>query len=399
MHMARTAEFPSLPPGERHFGLRRAQPWAVVAVSLLLLQACGKSAPPSAPPAQPPSVVAVKAEAKPVAESNEFVGRVVASERVELRARVQGFLKERRFQEGQNVKAGDLLFLIEPDQYQSVVEQREADLAKAIADDANAQAQYKRGEELLKSNNIAVAKVDELKAAALVAKAGIAQAKAAVNAAKLDLGYTEIKSPIAGRIGLAKFTTGNLVNEGSGNLATVVKQDPIYVQFPVSQRQLLTHRQRVAEKGGDPSQMVAHAKLADGSLYPQPGKINFLDVTTDQSTDTVTVRAEFPNPDGMLVDGQYTNLVLEADNKETAIVIPQSALQLDQQGTYVLVIDGEHKAQIRRILTGQVKGGEVIVKSGLQDGDLVITQGIQKVRPGTPVNAAPSQKPQGSAAP
>jgi len=268
-----------------------ARKCACVSALILTLSACDKGpATSSAAPPAAPSVVAVQAKAKPITHSYEFVGRVVAVERVDLRARVQGFLNKREFTEGQEVAAEDVLFLIEPDQYESIVRQREADLAKAVADEENARAQYNRGKELLKTNAIAVAKVDELRAAASVAKASIAQQEAAVAAAKLDLGYTKIIAPIDGRIGLATYTIGNLVGPESGVLATIVKRDPIYVQFPVTQRQLLEHRKAVSEKGGDPSKIVARVRLADGSLYEHPGRLNFLDVTTDRGTDTVMLR-------------------------------------------------------------------------------------------------------------
>lgn len=362
---------------------------------LVLLVGCGEAPKGPAAAPQPPSVVAVQTTPRPVNESFEFVGRVVAVERVDLLARVQGFLKERRFTEGRPVKAQQVLFLIEPDQYRAVVEQRQADVTKAVADEQNARAQFKRGEELLKSSNIAVAKVDELRANAMVAKAAISQAEAALQAAQLDLSYTQIIAPITGNIGLSKFTLGSLVGPSSGPLATIVKQDPTYIQFPVTQRQLLQYRARVADKGGNPAQVLVRARLSDGSLYPHPGRLNFVDVTTDAGTDTVTLRAELPNPEGLLVDGQYAGVVVESENPESALLIPQSALQLDQQGVFVLIVDAEHKAQVRRITTGQSKGAEVIVKTGLQAGDLVISEGIQKVRPGQPVTVAPHQQPKG----
>jgi len=336
-------------------------------------------------------VIAVPATTQQVANESQFVGRVVAIDRVDLRARVEGFLKERRFDEGQMVAEGDLLFVIEPDQYQAVVEQRAADVEKAKADSQNADAQLKRGMELLAQKNIAKAKVDELQAAASVAKASIAQAEAALTAAKLDLSYTNILSPVAGRIGLASLTVGNLVSPSSGPLATIVSRDPIYVQFPVTQRELLDAKRDIQEKGGDPSKIEIKVRLPDNSLYAHSGYLNFIDVTTNQGTDSVTIRAELPNPDGILVDGQYVGVVAQRGAPESAIMIPQSALQLDQQGIYVLIVDADSKAQMRRIETGPTKGANVAVTKGLSEGDLVITQGVQKVRPGQEVKVAPAQ--------
>jgi membrane fusion protein, multidrug efflux system len=339
----------------------------------------------------PPSVIAVAAETKTIEQEADFVGRVVAVDRVELRARVEGFLKERRFKEGQTVAVGDVLFMIEPEQYEAVVEQRQADLEKAKADSLNADAQLTRGLELLKQKNIAQAKVDELQATAVVAKAGIAQAQAALNAARLDLGYTQITAPIAGRIGLANLSVGNLVGPSSGVLATLVSRDPIHVQFPVTQRDLLAARRQIESKGGDSRKVVIQVRLPDGRLYAHSGHLDFVDVTTDQTTDSVTLRAELPNPAGTLVDGQYVGVVVQSGEPESAILIPQAALQIDQQGLYVLIVDAESKAQIRRIKTGQSKGAEIVVTQGLTAGELVIREGVQGVTPGQPVKAAPPQ--------
>jgi len=370
----------------------RGGPTLVLAGTLTLLVACGAEA-PSTPGASaaPPAVVVVNAETKPVEQEAQFVGRVVAVDKVELRARVEGFLKERAFTEGQEVSVEELLFQIEPDQYQSIVQQRQADVAKAEADAKNADAQLARGEELLKTNNISQAQVDELRAASGIADAGIAQAKAALAAAELDLGYTEVKAPVAGRIGLASYTVGNLVGPTSGPLATIVSHDPIYVQFPLTQRALLAAKADVKEQGGDPSKIAVRVRLPNGRLYDEAGQLNFVDVTTDPGTDTVTLRAELPNPDSILVDGQYVGVTVQAGEPESAIVIPQASLQLDQQGVYVMVVDDDKKAQVRRIETGREVGSDIVVTKGLSEGDLVITEGVQKIRPGQVVSATPAQ--------
>jgi membrane fusion protein, multidrug efflux system len=343
--------------------------------------------------APPPSVTVLQLEAEPVTETARFVGRVVAAERVELRARVQGFLRERSFTEGHKVAVGDRLFLIEPEPYEAVVLQREADVARARAEYTNAIAQLRRGEELLKSNNIARAQVDELRAAEGVAEASIAQVEAALTAARLNLDYTEIRAPIAGRIGLSNFTVGTLVGPESGPLATLVQQDPIYVQFPLTQRALLEYRRRVAEKGQDPEAAVVHLNLADGSRYQHASRIDFLDVTVDPGTDTVLVRASFSNPDAFLVAGQYVTVTVDIGAPEMAVLLPQSALQIDQSGMFALTLDEENRVQVRRVTTRQTVGTRVVVSSGLAPGDRVIVEGVQKVRPGQPVTAVPWAPP------
>ncbi len=363
---------------------------ALLIALALTVSGCDRK-PQTQPPAMPPpAVVTAPASLQTIEDEARFVGRVVAINRVELRARVEGFLKARGFTEGQQVKTGDVLFLIEPDQYQAVVQQREADVEKAKADSQNADAQLKRGLELLKQKNIAQAKVDELQAAASVAKASIAQAEAALTAANLDLGYTQITAPVDGRIGLANYTIGNLVSPESGTLATLVSRDPIYIQFPVTQRELLHARRTIEKKGGNARDVSVRARLPDDTPYEHPGHLDFVDVTTDQTTDTVTLRAEVPNPDGILVDGQYVGVTLQAGEPESAIVIPQSALQVDQQGVYVMIVDSERKAQVRRVETGQSKGASMVVTKGLKEGELVITEGLQKVRPGQVVSSAPA---------
>ncbi len=367
--------------------------WLLAIAIPLLMAGCGKGDGPAPQDASasPPTVEVMAAVMKPIDQLVSFVGRVVAVDKVELRARVRGFLKERRFQEGQEVTIGEVLFLIEPDQYKAIVEQREADLAKAKAEQQNTEAQLARGRELIKAKNIAQAKVDELQAADSIALASIQQAQAALNAAKLDLSYTQVVAPVAGRIGMAGYTVGNLVGPESNPLATIVSRDPIYVQFPLTQRELLEARREIKAKGGDPQDTVVQARLSDGTLYDHTGRLDFIDVTTNQTTDSVTLRADLPNPDGILVDGQFVGVVLQAGTPETAILIPQSALQVDQQGIFVLIVDAEQKAQIRRIKTGADQGFNVAVTEGLKGGELVITDGVQKVRPGQVVSAAPPQ--------
>ncbi len=342
------------------------------------------------PEMPPPSVVAVPAVSRVVEEEGSFIGRVAAVDRVDLRARVEGFLEERRFNEGQEVAVGDILFLIEPDQYEATVQQRQADLEKAQADQLNTSAQLARGRELLKAKNISQSDVDAMQAADSMAKASIAQAQAALNQAHLNLSYTTIRSPVAGRIGLSIYTVGNLVDASSGTLATIVSRDPIYVQFPVTQRDLLEARQTIEDKGGNAREVTVRVRLPNGALYEHAGRLDFVDVTTDPGTDSVTLRASLPNPEGILVDRQYVGVLLESGAPESAILIPQSALQVDQQGSFVFIIDAQSKAQVRRIETGQSKGSDVVVKKGVADGDLVITQGIQQVKPGQVVRAAPA---------
>ena len=370
----------------------------IASIFALLLSACGDKDQGVSTQAMgpPPSVEVTAAVMKPVEQQVTFVGRVAAVDKVELRARVEGFLKERRYTEGGTVTAGEVLFVIEPDQYQAIVAQRQADLAKAQAEVENTQAQFRRGEELLKQKNMSAAEVDKLRAAHRVAEASVEQAKAALAAAQLDLDYTQIRAPVAGRVGRAALSVGNLVGPTSGILATLVSQDPIHVFFPITQRELLEEKRRVADQGGDNRAIIAYAQLPDGSTYQHPGRIDFVDVTTDPGTDTIMLRAVFPNPERFLVDGEYLGVRIAEENPADALVIPQAALQIDQQGTFVLVLDADNRVQNRRLQVAGIQGSNIIVLEGLKAGELVVTQGLQKVRPGQVVSATPADQPPAS---
>jgi membrane fusion protein (multidrug efflux system) len=338
-----------------------------------------------APPPPPPAVSVMAVEKAEVTPSTDFVGRVVATDKVELRARIQGFLQKRLFTEGQDVAVGDLLFVIEPEPFQAAVAQAEADLTSAQADAENANMQLQRAEELVKKGNIPVATRDERAAAAAMANARVREREAALDVAKINLTYTEIRAPIAGRIGLSKYSEGNLVGPDSGTIATLVSVDPIYVTFQVSQRVILEAQRHLAEAGADVGSLVVRIKLPDETDYAHPGKVNFLDIQVDQGTDTATVRAEFPNPDRLLTDGAFVNVSIERGEPTLALVIPQAAVQADQAGAFALVVNSEKKVEVRRLTIGSAAGTNVVVEQGLNEGDLVIVEGIQKVRPGTVV--------------
>jgi membrane fusion protein, multidrug efflux system len=373
---------------------------AAAALAAILLSACDdKANDAAATPAPPPAVSVMAVAQKDVTPTVDFVGRVVATDKVELRARVQGFLQKRLFTEGQDVKDGDLLFVIEQEPFQAAVTQAEADLASAEADAQNAKLQLGRAEELVKKQNIPVATRDERAATAAMANARIQERKASLQVAQINLTYTEIRAPHAGRIGLAKYSEGNLVGPDSGTIATIVSQDPIYVTFQVSQREILAAQRRMTAAGTDQSTLVVRLKLPDGSDYAEPGKVNFLDVQVNQGTDTATVRAVFPNPERLLVDGAFVNVSVERAKPTPSLVIPQAAIQVDQAGPFALVVNAEKKVEVRRLTIGPASGADVTIEQGLKEGDLVIVEGIQKVRPGTLVEptTVPMSAPAASA--
>ncbi|MBL0898729.1 MAG: efflux RND transporter periplasmic adaptor subunit [Reyranella sp.] len=341
----------------------------------------------------PPAVLVTPAALKPIADQAEFIGRAAAVDKVELRARVKGFLGPRQFNDGDVVKEGQVVFLIEPETYQATVDQKVAQRDAAKAALANADNQLKRAAELLRTNTGTAVTYDQRLSEQLQAKAQLEDSEAQLRDAQLQLSYTQIKSPIAGRIGRAAFSPGNLVSPDSGVLATVVSENPIRVLFPVTQRELLEAR-RSGGTGGD--NIVARLRLADGSIYKETGKIDFLDVTVDSKTDTQLARATFPNPDGMLTDGQTVRVIIEGEKVPEVVAVPQAAIAQDQTGPYVFVVTDKNVAEQRRVRTGTAREGLIAVADGLKAGERVIVQGQQRVRPGMTVNPTlappPAQK-------
>jgi membrane fusion protein, multidrug efflux system len=335
-------------------------------------------------------VTVAAAAVKSVTPAGTFVGRVQAVNTVNLVSRVEGFLQKRAFTEGQQVKTGDLLFVIEQDTYQAAVDQAQAQLASAQATERNAAIALQRSQELVKTNAVAQATVDQNLANQGTAAAAVRGAQAALEQANINLAFTEIKAPIDGRIGMANVSVGNFVNQTTGTLATIVSQDPIYVLFPATTQQVLDYRQRSAKTPGTSSNTVVRATFANGQEYPHPGSVDFIDIQANQATDTLSVRAIFPNPDNWLVAGQVVNVTVEAGEPTQTLTIPQSALQVDQSGSYVLVVGADNKVEQRRLKLGPVQGADITVSDGLKPGELVIVEGIQKVRPGETVTATPT---------
>ncbi len=358
-------------------------------IACLLLALWGISSPANAQTAQQPAAIpvgVVMAERKPVTETLDFVGRVEAVQRVEVKARITGYLEKVAFKEGDLVKEGAPLYEIEKGLFQAAVEQAEGQLERSKAAKVLTEVQLQRAEELLaKGSGTPVAR-DQALAADQSAKGAILVDEANLQTAKINLGYAIIASPIAGKVGKTKITKGNVVGPQSGTLTVIVSEDPIYVTFPISQREFLRAQQ--AGHSIDITGIKATLRYADGSAYKYPGKINFIDVSVDRATDTVLARASFPNPEFGLIDGQLISVALESGTAEEKIVIPQAALISDQEGVYVFIVS-DGKAAVRRVKTAGPSGTGIVVEQGLTGGEQVIVEGIQGLRRDVAVQATP----------
>lgn len=350
----------------------------------------------------PPAVVVAPVTSEDVAASQQFLGRIQAIQQVELVARVEGFLDQVAFQEGAFVKKGQLLYQIEQDQYKAQLDAANAQLATAKAQKASAEAQLKnaqlnlnRQQTLLERQTVSQAVVDQAQAqrdeAAANVQAGqaaIEQANAQIESAQINLGYTTIASPLDGRIGATNVTQGNLVNAQSGTLATVVQLNPIRMVFSIPETYWIQFAQ---EKGlnaasAEGASFVPSIKLPTGESYAPQGKLAFVSNEVNQTTGTVSVYADFPNPDGALLPGGYVTAILRQAKETKLPIAPMAAVQQDRQGRYVFVLGTNDKVSERRIETSVQVADGWAVTSGLQDGEIVVVQGVQKIQPGMTVS-------------
>jgi len=329
-----------------------------------------------------------------IADSEEYVGRVESTSTVDLRARVSGFLERRTFEEGGDVTAGELLYLIEQEPYQAAVDSAEAAVVQTQAALRNAEAYLERLNAVKDAGGASKADLDTAQGAVQETRALLNQRRAQLVQAQLNLGYTEIRAPISGRIGRTAIHVGNLVGPGSGILATIVQLDPMWVTFPVSERDYLRMQERIGlawSGSASIGQFVPTIRLVDGSIFPQPGRIDFQDNRIDEETGTIVLRATFPNPRLLLRPGQFVTVIQRRRETVDRLVIPQAAVQRDQVGPFVMVIDESNRTQIRRIQLGDAFAAKWIVTEGLKEGDLVISAGLQKVTEGAVVNPTRAQ--------
>src|ERR1700720_4217331 len=382
----------------------RSMHLARVPIGLLVAGAITLGATPAswAQPAAsgPPAVGVVEAIKRPITETSEFLGRIEATNRVTVVARVTAFLEKRLFDEGAEVKAGDELYRLERGPFEADLASKQAQVSQLQATLENAKLTTDRARTLLGGPAGQQSTYDAAIANQRSLEAQVQAAQAQVQSSQINLDYTDIRSPIDGKIGRTAVTEGNVVNPGSGVLTTIVSQDPMYVLFPVSVRAGLELRDRYATRGGF-NAVVIKIRLTDGRLYDQTGQLNFVDNTVAQSTDTISVRGAIPNPPlhdpsttggpvRELTDGEFVTVMLEGVQPVEVLAIPRSAVLSDQQGDYVFVLGADNKAEQRRVKLGQSTSTVASVTNGLSAGEKVIVEGLQRVRPNQPVAPRPA---------
>lgn len=344
----------------------------------------------------PAEVGVVTVQPQAVHLTTELSGRTSANVIAEIRPQVGGIVQQRFFREGGDVKAGELLYQIDAASYQATMESAKAAQAKAEANLTTLRLKAERYQELAAVKAVSQQAYDDAVAAVKTAEADVAGAKAAVESARINLGYTHLVSPISGRIGRSTVTQGALVTANQATaLATVQQLDPINVDVTQSSVDLLRLRREMAAGRVKGSGDLAKVKLLleDGSAYPLEGKLAFSEATVDASTGSITLRASFPNPKGELLPGMYVRAVLEQGVKENAIVVPQQGLTRTPKGDATVMVVKDGKVEARVVKAEQAMGDKWLVSEGLQAGDQVIVEGVQRARPGSPVNAVPAGSP------
>lgn len=339
-----------------------------------------------------PKVSVAAAVTQDILDDVTFIARAEAVDKVELVARVTGFIREVNVENGATVADGDILFHIEPEQYEATLAAREADLAQAKAQLALAQVEFDRRSTLVAREAVAESELDVARANLQVAEAQVSAAEAAIRQAELDVSYTQISAPFDGAIGRLERSKGDLVGPSTGTLATIVRQQPMFVTFSLSERQLIDVQQRAMEndqnlQSSEPPDLPVSVTLPNGTRMDEIGRLAFTDNRIDPTTGTIAVRALFDNENLLLVDGSFLNVSIAAREPTPRLTVPQAAIQRDQRGDFVLVVNDQQVVEQRYIETGDNYEISVVVNDGLREGEVVIVEGLQRVRPGVPVEA------------
>ncbi|WP_184006450.1 MULTISPECIES: efflux RND transporter periplasmic adaptor subunit [unclassified Paraburkholderia] len=366
------------------------------ATAAILLAACGPKQ--SAPPPQTPEVGVVTLQPTTVPVVTELPGRTSAFLVAQVRARVDGIVLRREFTEGSEVKAGQRLYKIDPAPYIASLNNARASLAKAQANLVTTTAQANRYKVLVAANAVSKQDYDNAVAAEGQAAADVAAGKAAVDTAQINLGYTDVTSPVTGQIGVSQVTPGAFVQQSAATLMSTVQQlDPVYVDLTQSSLDGLKLRREVQEgrlKTTGPGAAQVTLVLEDGRIYSEKGKLQFTDVTVDQGTGSVTVRAIFKNPNHVLLPGMFVRAKIDEGVNQNALIVPQVGVTHDQKGQpTALVVGNDNKVELRQLVTSGTFGSYWVVSDGLKPGDRVVVQGTDKARPGQQVKPVPAQLP------
>lgn len=367
-------------------------------VSAVLLAGCGETT-NTQQNAPAPLVQTQAVEVVPHQQSKIYIGRMDAVEDTAITAQVSGYLLERHFQEGQIVEKGQLLYTIEPSTFEAQVASAKAMVSEARSSLKKAELDFERGKNLVKSNNISQAEFDTLTASLMSARAQLEAGIAQEKVAEVNLSHTTIRAPFTGRISDSKVSTGDLLSPSSGVLTTLVSMDPIYASFSISERERLAlGMDQIEGDGSDESNGVAvNVILEDGRVYEQQGKIDFLGNRINLNTGTLAMRAVVENPSQRLLPGQHVRVELMEKEASDVVTVPRRAVQTDLEGDFVMIVSEGNVAERRNVALGpQVETG-VVIRSGLKTTDVVITQGLQRVRNGIPVRIQePKSQEQGA---
>lgn len=389
-----TPTYSSFPARARLSPLAWRAPWLALGMATLLA-ACGKDAPKAAPAA--PEVSVLTLQAQPLALDQELPGRTVASQESEVRPQVDGVLVARLFEQGQMVRAGQPLFQIEPALYQAALNEAQANLKTAEATAVAARLRAQRLQALGKDQLAARQDVDDAIASGQQAAAAVQAAQAARDTARTRLGFATVTAPIAGRVGRALFTPGALVTSGQAEpLARIQQVDPMNVDITQSSNEYLALRRAIAEGGVQASTAPVRLRLSDGTDYPLPGTLEFADIDVEQATGSITLRAQFPNPDGQLLPGMYVRGQVGQGIRQQALLVPQAAVDRSPKGeAQAWVVDADGKARLRVFRTARAVGNQWLVLDGIAAGERVVVAGAQGLADGMPVRVKPAAAPAG----
>jgi RND family efflux transporter MFP subunit len=380
---------------------------AAVVLLAPILASCGQSQPPGGGPPPPPTVTVAKPVVRNVVDQDEYVGRFVAVDSVEIRARVSGYLDKVHFRDGQMVKEGDLLFTIDKRSFQNTVAQTRANLAQSKANLAFTEADLERAKQLVRDRTITEQTFDQRTQAYRAASASVAANEAAVRQAELDLEFTELRAPVAGRIGDRRVSPGNLVAGGAipstTLLATIVSLDPIRFEFTMDEASYLRY-ERFSRGGkevtGRENGVNVALKLLDEKDFIHRGHMDFVDNVIDKSSGTIRGRAVFSNRDGVFTPGMFARIQVPGSPEYQALLVPDAAIGTEQVRKFVLVVGDDNKALAKYVTLGPVLDGNLrVIKDGLKAGDRVVVNGLMRVRPGQQVNAQEQGKSAGPAGP